>query len=414
MSTAILGGGAAGFMLALRLKECAPHERVVIFERSRTPLAKVLATGGGRCNVTNTFAHVADAAHVYPRGARLMERLLRAFPPDRLAAWWEAHGVALRVEAEGRVFPATQQSGTVADCLIGEARRLGVELRLGVGAAGVRPEADGSFTVVDHRDAPLPDAHFARAAVTCGGVARAEDLARWAALGHRIETPCPSLFGLRIADERLTALSGITVPQVALALAGTKIRSAGALLVTRRGVSGPAVLRLSAFGARALAESGHRGTLLIGWSGTADTAAAARKLDRTVAAEPRRTLGALRPFGLPARLWQLLLDRADVPAERRAGETGRKTLNRLADLLTADAYAVAGRVAQGDEFVTCGGISLRSVNPGTMESRAVPGLYFAGEVLDIDGVTGGYNLTAAWLTGRAAAEAIARRIDKRA
>ena len=409
MSTAILGGGAAGCMLALRLKQHLPHHPIVIFERSAAPLAKVRTTGGGRCNVTNTFAHIDDAAAVYPRGARLMNRLLRATPPAALMQWWEALGVPLRVEAEGRVFPASQQSDTVVGALLTELQRLGVELRTGVDVQHVERQPDGTFLLIDRHGAPLDAPPFAQVAVTCGGLSRAEAFAPWRALGHDIAAPCPSLFGLRLDAPALTALSGVTVGEVALALGGTKVRTFGPLLITRQGVSGPGVLRLSAFGARLLAESGHRGTLLISWSGLIDTAAALHELHTLFAAHGGRTVGSVRAFDLPSRLWALLLERAEVPTDRRCAELNRKQLNRLATLLTADAYAVTGRTSHQGEFVTCGGVSLSSVSAKTMESKHVPGLFFAGEVLDIDGVTGGYNLTAAWLTAFTAAEGIARR-----
>ena len=256
MSTALLGGGAAGCMLALRLHELLPHERIVIFERSGAPLAKVRATGGGRCNVTNTFADVAETADVYPRGARLMSRLLRATPPESLMALWESLGVALRVEAEGRVFPASQQSATVVDALLSALQRGGVEWRTHSEVHTVAPAPDGTFRLVDRHGAPVADAHFDHVAVTCGGLARPEALAPWEALGHAVEAPCPSLFGLRLDAPALAALSGVSVNEVCLSLRDTKIRARGPLLLTRQGVSGPGVLRLSAFGARVLAAAG--------------------------------------------------------------------------------------------------------------------------------------------------------------
>jgi flavoprotein family protein len=414
MSTAILGGGAAGCLLALRLKTLLPHEPVVIFERSGTPLAKVRSTGGGRCNVTNTFAHVDDIAAVYPRGARLMSRLLRATPPKTLMQWWESIGVPLRVEAEGRVFPASQQSDTVVNALLTHLQRVGVELRTGCDVQGVERQADGTLLLTDRHGDALSATPFAQVAVTCGGLSRPEAFAPWRAMGHEIAAPCPSLFGLRLEAPALAALSGVTVGEVTLALSGTKVRAEGPLLITRQGVSGPGVLRLSAYGARLLADAGHRGTLLIGWCGTSDTAAALSELHTLFAAHGGRAVGSVRAFDLPSRLWALLLERAEVPADRRCAELNRKQLNRLAAVLTADAYAITGRTTHQGEFVTCGGVSLSSVSPKTMESKHVPGLFFAGEVLDIDGVTGGYNLTAAWLTGLTAAEGIARRVAQTA
>ena len=288
-------------MLALRLHELLPHERIVIFERSGAPLTKVRATGGGRCNVTNTFADVAETADVYPRGARLMSRLLRATPPERLMALWESLGVALRVEAEGRVFPASQQSATVVDALLSALQRSGVEWRTHSEVHTVAPAPDGTFRLVDRHGAPVADAHFDHVAVTCGGLARPEALAPWEALGHAVEAPCPSLFGLRLDAPALAALSGVSVNEVCLSLRDTKIRARGPLLLTRQGVSGPGVLRLSAFGARVLAAAGHRGTLLIGWCGTADPERALEELRCLFAAHGGRQVGSVRAFDLPAR-----------------------------------------------------------------------------------------------------------------
>ena len=396
MRTAVVGGGAAGFFLAVNLKEMVPQMEVTILERGQQVLAKVEVSGGGRCNCTNSFDGVGDLSQVYPRGHRLLKRLFRQFDYRDAYEWFERHGVRLTTQDDGCVFPASQDSHTIINCFLNEARRHDIII-----CTGVKVE-----TLAD-----LSDYDFV--AVCSGGSPRAEGL-RWLAdAGHEIVPPVPSLFTLSIADEALTALMGTVVEQAQVMIPGTKLRADGPLLITHWGVSGPAILRLSSYAARHLAEAGYKVPLSINWTGLREPEVLSA-LQTVMAQNPQKQLQSIRPCGLPSRLWDYLLTKTlGERATNRWQNLNQKELNRLANVLTNDSYLTAGRAAYRDEFVTCGGIALTSVNPATLESRHVPNLYFAGEVLDIDGVTGGFNFQAAWTTSYAVAHAIADKMNNK-
>lgn len=370
-----------------------------------------------------------------------MQRLFRTFSPSDIYEWWELHGVPLKVEDEGRVFPLSNTSGAIAQCLLDEAHRLGVELLTNTSLQHFAPHPEGGFSLTLRKGGEDRLVHCDQLALTTGGAPHGEGYDALKATGHQLEKPCPSLFNFRIADESLRQLSGITLDHVLLTLAGTKVRTEGSLLLTHQGISGPAALRLSAHGARLLAERNYRGEILISWLGTTDFDATLSLLKQMQNELSGKTLGAARPTfallhdllgltpadlgrgdekvdysssPLPQRLWQHLLQRAELPTDRRWSELGKKNFNRLATLLTADSYPLVGRGTHKDEFVTCGGVSLSSVNAKTMESKSAPGLFFAGEMLDIDALTGGYNLTAAWVTAYVAAHGMAKQWEEKA
>ena len=390
MRTAVVGGGAAGFFLAVNLKEMVPQMEVTILERGQRVLAKVEVSGGGRCNCTNSFDGVGDLSQVYPRGHRQLKRLFRQFDYHDAYTWFERHGVRLTTQDDGCVFPASQDSHTIINCFLGEARRHDIQI-----CTGVKVEVLADLSEYDY------------VAVCTGGSPRTEGL-RWLAdAGHEIVPPVPSLFTLSIADEALTALMGTVVEQAQAMIPGTKLRADGPLLITHWGVSGPAILRLSSYAARHLAEAGYKVPLSINWTGLREPEVLSA-LQAVMAQNPQKQLQSVRPCRLPSRLWDYLLQKTlGERATNRWQNLNQKELNRLSNVLTNDSYLTAGRAAFRDEFVTCGGIALTSVNLATLESRHVPTLYFAGEVLDIDGVTGGFNFQAAWTTAYAVALAIA-------
>lgn len=393
MRVAVVGGGAAGFFLAVNLKEQQPQADVTILERAQRVLAKVEVSGGGRCNLTNSFSGVSDLAQVYPRGHRLLKRLFRQFDHRAAYAWFERHGVRLVTQDDGCVFPASQDSHTVINCLLAEARRHGVKICTGV----------HDLTVASLL------ADYDAVAVCTGGSPRAEGL-RWLAdAGVETVAPVPSLFTLSIADERLTALMGTVVDGAQVGISGTKLRADGPLLITHWGVSGPAILRLSSYAARQLSEHAYKMPLSVNWTGRREPDVLQELL--TIAGySPMKQLPTVRPCGLPARLWEYLLTKTlGERSTNRWQNLNRKELNRLVNTLTNDGYMTAGRAAFRDEFVTCGGVSLDAVDAATLESRRQPRLYFAGEVLDIDGVTGGFNFQAAWTTAYAVAKALAHK-----
>ena len=390
MKTAIIGGGPAGFFLAINLKEMRPEMAVTIFEKSKQVLAKVEISGGGRCNCTNSFAEVGDLSEVYPRGHRLMKRLMKGFSQEDAYNWFERHGVRLTTQEDQCVFPMSQDSHTIINCFLAEARRHNIEIR-----------TEAKIDLLEQ----LSDYDFI--AVTTGGSPKADGL-RWLRdLGHEIETPVPSLFTFQIADEALHALMGTVVENVVTLIPGTKMRAEGPLLITHWGMSGPAILKLSSYGARLLAEQHYQAPLAVNWTKRRDTEVLTL-LNEVMIRNAQKQLKTVPPCGLPSRLWVYLVEKClGERSNGRWGSLNKKELNRLANLLSGgDSYQIVGRAAFKDEFVTCGGISLSAVNPATLESRHVPHLFFAGEVLDIDGITGGFNFQAAWTTAYTVACAI--------
>jgi hypothetical protein len=392
MKTAIIGGGAAGFFLAVNLKEMMPEMEVTIFERSTRVLQKVGISGGGRCNCTNSFEGVSDLQAVYPRGHRLMKRLMKGFSQRDAYEWFERHGVPLTTQEDHCVFPQSQDAQTIIHCFLSHCERYGVKIRTGVKVNSLEELADYDFICV-----------------TTGGQPRQEGLQWLMDSGHEVVAPVPSLFTFNIEDEQLRSLMGTVAENATVMIPATRFRASGPLLITHWGMSGPAILRLSSYGARHLSECGYRSSLSVNWiSGKEDEVNG--ELQALSVQHRQKQLHSIRPFNLPQRLWSHLLEKCmGGPTDKRWGDIGKKDLNRLTNILVNDTYQIAGRAPFKDEFVTCGGVSLASVNPSTMESRVVPHLFFAGEVLDIDGVTGGFNFQAAWTTAHTVAESIVKK-----
>ena len=390
MKTAVVGGGAAGFFLAVNLKEMMPDMEVTIFERSQHVLTKVEISGGGRCNCTNSFEEVTDLSQVYPRGHRLLKRLFNNFDYRDAYAWFERHGVPLVTQNDQCVFPEAQDSHAIINCFLSLARRYHIEICKGSKVQSLDDVKGYDYMVV-----------------TTGGSPKGEGLRWLKALGHEIEQPVPSLFTFSVADKRLQALMGV-VTDVETMIPGTKLRAAGPLLITHWGLSGPAVLKLSSHAARYLAEQNYQTPLAVRWLSLSDQEISTLLYEQ-VATQPKKQLTTYNPFGLQQRLWAYLVEKAlEVRAQIRWAELNKKDVNRLVNVLLNDTYQIAGRAPFKDEFVTCGGISLKAINTSTLESKHVPHLYFAGEVLDIDGVTGGFNFQAAWTTAYTVATSIVR------
>lgn len=364
-----------------------PDAQVTVYEAGTKPLAKVALTGGGRCNLTNSFARIGRLAEAYPRGEQVMKRALRAFSQEDAMAWFEREGVALLTQEDECVFPVSQDAMQIVRTL----ERLMREL-------GVKVICNRRILNIDELDADV-------VVVTAGGSTKTA-LQSLLPPDIPIADPVPSLFTFKIADDGLKALMGTVVENASLRLAGTGFRSSGALLLTDWGVSGPATLKLSSYAARHLAENGYRGTLLVNWLDSTEDEV--RSLLGGFASRcAQKFISNVHPEELTERLWLHLLSRAGLRQDLRWQELGSKGMNRLVNTLTADNYDICGRARFKEEFVTCGGVDLSGVDPGTLESRQHPGLYFAGEVLDIDAITGGFNLQAAWSTGYVVARAIA-------
>ena len=396
MRIAIIGGGAAGFFAAIRAKETRPNSDVVIYEKGSSPLAKVAVTGSGRCNLTNSFAAIKDLKQAYPRGDKLMKRLFKTFDYHDAYEWFESRGVELVTQDEECVFPRSQSSQSIIDCLTENARRLGVTIITHHALGQIVPR-ENCLHLIFNNGQKEEDAD--RVIITTGGHPREDAFGYLKDLGHEITPPVPSLFTFNINDKPLRALMGTVVEHAITAIAGTKMRSEGALLITHWGMSGPAILRLSSYGAQWMAERNYRFQIAVNWVGETNASIISEALTETVIRNGGKQMGNMRCFDLPSRLWLHLLKRADIPAEKRWGELGKKGLNKLVEALTNDGYGVEGKSSWRDEFVTCGGVSLASIQPNTLESKHVKGLYFAGEVCDVDAITGGFNLQAAWTMG---------------
>ena len=388
MKTAIIGGGAAGFFCAINLKEMVASMQVTIFERANRVLSKVEMSGGGRCNCTNTFLDVTDLSQVYPRGHRLLKRLFNVFDQHDAYEWFERHGVPLTTQDDQCVFPRSQDARTIINMFLAEARRLDIKVMTGHTITSLDELADYDCIVA-----------------TTGGQPRREGLEWWC---QSIVPPVPSLFSFRIDDHALQSLMGIVVETATAFVPGTKMRADGPLLITHWGMSGPAILRLSSYAARLLAENNYQLPLGVNWTSLTEDEVR-MELESICARHAKRLIRTHHAFDLNARLWEYLT--AKCLAEKAGArwlDLGKKDLNRLVNVLTNDQYQIAGRTPFKDEFVTCGGIDLAAVNPNTLESKTRPGLYFAGELLDIDGVTGGFNFQAAWTTAYTVAKSISQ------
>lgn len=390
----MIGGGAAGFFGAITCAATHPDSRVTLLEAGRTPLAKVRISGGGRCNVTHACFDPVHLVQNYPRGGKALRGAFNCFQPRDTVAWFEQHGVKLKTEADGRMFPVTDDSQTIVDCLLQTARAVGVTLRTAAAVKSVQKTPEG-FAIGFRSGEPC----FANRVLLATGSNPAGY--RWAkALGHTIQSPVPSLFTFNLQDPRLQDLAGVSVEKVQLGIkAGkTKLAQTGALLVTHWGISGPGVLKLSAWGARLLYDHNYQLPLEINWL-PEENPETLRQILLTAKAEfAKRKIITLSPVSLPKRLWQSFVTAVGVDPEQRWATLSKKQLNWLIQELTRGQYQIQGKGVFKEEFVTCGGVTLKEINFKTMASKQCPGLYFAGEILDIDGVTGGFNFQNAWTT----------------
>lgn len=390
----ILGGGAAGFFAAISAAKMAPQAQILLVEKGRNFLSKVKVSGGGRCNVTCGEEEPKKLAAFYPRGARMLSRLYFDFGPTQTKEWFIQRGVNLKTESDGRVFPVSNSSQTIIDCLFNELKKSGITAELGFDAISVEKE-DERF-VITSRTGELISAQ--RVIVATGGSPKEDGLSWLKEMGHEIVTPLPSLFTFNSPSNPICRLMGVSVPQANVRIAGTKFEYAGPLLITHWGVSGPAVLKLSAFAARELAAMNYQFTALINWTGLSLNAFT-EKLNQSFYERPKRMAENLVPQGFTSSLWLFLLGEAGILPGALAEQVGKKQFNRLVEMCCNYPLPVNGKTTFKEEFVTTGGVSLNSVDHKTMESKVVPGLYFAGEVMDMDGITGGYNFQAAWTTG---------------
>ena len=399
----IVGGGAAGFFAAITCAETNPNLKVVIYERSNQFLGKVKISGGGRCNVTHACFEPREFTRRYPRGESELIGPFSRFQAKHTVEWFQSHGVSLKTERDGRMFPVTDNSETVIHCLMEQARRLGVVLVSNRGVDRVVKKQD-EFELEFSNQEVLP---CSKLLLATGGCRASSAGAIATSLGHTLVDPVPSLFSFGLALPWMKNLAGIAVDPVCVRVPGTQLREIGPLLITHTGVSGPAILRLSAWGARELHKLNYQFPLVIDWLGGRN----ANEVDRLIVNARSRFAGKnltnVALGGLPVRLWEQLMLHRGIPRDVKWGSVGGSIAQQVSELVTRFEVQVNSKSLNKDEFVTCGGVKLSEVHFKTMESKICPGLYFAGELLDIDGITGGFNFQAAWTTGWLAGKAMA-------
>ena len=395
MKVAIIGGGAAGFFSAISVKEHHPNAQVVILEKSQKTLAKVKVSGGGRCNVTNACVNINQLAAAYPRGEMFLKKAFGTFNTQHAMEWFESRGVPLTTQEDQCVFPVSQNSQSIIDCLMNECRRLNIAIETGRGVNAIQAIDNQIELTIGDSDKVL----FDKVIVATGGSPKRSGLEWLEQLNHTIENPVPSLFTFNMPDEAIRELMGIVVENAKVNVQGTKLKSDGPLLITHWGMSGPAILKLSAFGARILSEKGYKFNIQVNWVNTQNAEHVQQEIRTIIQDHGHKKLTNYRPYLLPDRLWQFLLGKHDFPSDQTWENIGKKGINRMVEMFTNDIYKVSGKTTFKEEFVTCGGVSLDNIEVKSMQSKVYKNLYFTGEVMDIDGITGGYNFQAAWTTG---------------
>lgn len=391
----IIGGGAAGVFGALTAAAAHPEAEVIVLEKSPKLLAKVRISGGGRCNVTHHCFDPTTLAQNYPRGHRELLGPFSRFQPKDIILWFKEHGVQLKVEADGRMFPTTDNSQTIIDCFLKTANQLGVKILTHVGVEKVERQENSQFKVFASTGEPIV---CDRILLATGGGQSNSGFKIAETFGHTIIPPVPSLFTFNIEDKRLADLQGISFPEAELEVLGTSLKTKGPLLITHWGLSGPTILKLSAWGARVLYDLNYQFTIGINFLPTFSSQAFLLKLKKTKEIFSLKQIIKNPLFDLPKRFWERVIYLSGIPEEQTWAHADLSFMEYLTKECIQGKYTVAGKSTNKDEFVTCGGVTLKEVNFKTMESKLYPGLFFAGEVLDIDGITGGFNFQAAWTT----------------
>jgi len=407
----VIGGGAAGFFCAVNASRLNPALEVIILESSNKLLSKVKVSGGGRCNVTHACYSIADMIKKYPRGALFLKKAFHHFFTNDTIAWFSERGVALKTEADGRMFPVTDSSQTIIDCLLKEANKYKVEIRMNT---GVKQLAVGSGQGDSEKQfqLQLADGTILQSDYVCiasGGFPKTVQYEWLKNTGHTIEVPVPSLFTFNLsaeAGDQITSLMGVTVENVQVKIAGSKLSEQGPLLITHWGFSGPAILKLSAWGARELAIGNWQFAIIVNWIPEFNENSLRESLQQLRFKLAAQKMANRNPFGLPNRLWEFLLKRSGIPEAMRWADLPAKEQNKLIKNLCAGEYAIKGKTTFKEEFVTAGGIQLNEIDHNTMQSKIHPGLFFAGEIINVDGITGGFNFQNAWTTGWIAAKGI--------
>jgi predicted Rossmann fold flavoprotein len=398
----VIGGGAAGFFCAVNAASLNPSLEVVIIEKTGKLLSKVKVSGGGRCNVTHACFDIADMSKRYPRGGNFVKKTFHQFFTTDTIRWFEEKGVTLKAEPDGRMFPVTDNSQTIIDCLLKEVNRQGVQIRLNTEVKQLNRK--GEQWALELENAPAIVADFV--CIACGGYPKTSMFEWLRQLGHTIEEPVPSLFTFNIPKHPITQLMGVSVATARIKIFSTKLEEEGPLLVTHWGLSGPAVLKLSAWGARELKTMNYEFSILVNWMPEYNEQQLAEKFRSFRFDLAAQKIANKNPLALPQRLWEFLLEQAEVSKDKRWADLPAKEQNKLIRQLCASPFDVRGKTTFKEEFVTAGGIRLNEVDANTMMSKKNNNLFFAGEILDVDGITGGFNFQHAWTSGWIAARAI--------
>ncbi len=394
-SIAVIGGGAAGFFAALSAKSANPNCNVFILERSAKVLSKVKISGGGRCNVTNATFEIDALSKNYPRGERFLRKAFAQFNAQSTVDWFESRGVQMKTYPDNCIFPQSNTSQSIIDCFLTDATAKNIEVIYQFHVQAIRKENE-AFTITSITGNEMK---AEAVIVTVGGQPKRSGISWVENLGHTIVDPVPSLFTFNMPNESIREMMGNVVEKATVKIEGTKLMGQGPLLVTHWGMSGPAILQLSAWGARVLEGMNYNFHVLVNWLNETSEETLRAVLSATMKQHGAKKISNLNPFPVTNRLWEFLLKRAEINPENRWNELGKKSLNKLVNTLLNDRYAVSGKTTFKEEFVTAGGVSLSEIEVKSMESKVIPGLYFAGEVMDIDGITGGFNFQAAWTTG---------------
>ncbi len=408
MRIAIIGGGAAGFFAAINIKMKSPDAKVTIYERGTHPLAKVKVSGGGRCNLTNSFANISSLNRVYPRGEKLMNRALKHFSHRDTYQWFEEHGVKLVTQDDECVFPRSQSSGEIIDTFLKLSRKYGVDIVSGINIETIRKDEGIFYLDIKGGDVISADIVI----VTIGGTSERRLSKLLENIPVNITSTLPSLFSFNINHSPLNELTGCVIANSYVSLCGSKLQSNGALLITHWGMSGPAILKLSSYAAKELYDVDYKAKISVNWCGERNEDGVRATLEGIITENPKKQLSTVVPFNLTSRFWNYLLSRSGVMADRKWGEIGRKNINSIIQVLTNDVYEISDKSTHKEEFVTCGGVDLKSINLSTLCAKECSNIYFAGEVLDIDAITGGFNLQAAWSTAHMVSEVINKAICK--
>ncbi|MDA9685414.1 NAD(P)/FAD-dependent oxidoreductase [Flavobacteriaceae bacterium] len=392
---AVVGGGAAGFFSALSVKQHHPNYSVILFEKSSKLLTKVKISGGGRCNITHHSEDINSLCKAYPRGGKKLKSIFYQFNNIDTQNWFENRGVPLKTENDGRMFPVSNQSESVIKCLISECQSLEVQIQVNHHVTGIENILDKwklNFSKTQSMT-------FDYVIITTGGSPKAKGFDWMSNLGHKIISPVPSLFTFNMPDELITKLMGVTVENVSVRIRDSKINTKGPLLITHWGMSGPSILKASSIGARFLSDKSYEFEIFVNWINETNTEHLFQKLNEFASLNPSKSVYLNNIFSLPNRLWLFLLDKVEIMKDQKWNEIGKKRMRKFIEILTQDNYKVSGKTTFKEEFVTCGGIDLSEIDMQNMKSKKVSNIYFAGEILNIDAITGGYNFQAAWSGG---------------